>query len=159
MSDTPPKRATGPAIVPADVQLTPEQIARVIDAKARRDAAQAELDAWATPAGDLASNTVVLSFGVTSPVRPFHTPPRLTVDLARSTVTLDGTSHDVRSESALRWLAVLAAHPGLWISGRHLEDHDEELAGVRTDRLRRYLPEQILALIESDTGRGSRLRA
>jgi hypothetical protein len=35
-----------------------------------------------------------------------------------------GTEHDVRSEQALRWVKVLAEHPGEWISGPELEEHD-----------------------------------
>ena len=45
-------------------------------------------------------------------------PPRLTMDLPRKTLTLDGVTYDVASDNALRWVQVLAEHPGEWISGR-----------------------------------------
>jgi hypothetical protein len=84
--------------------------------------------------------------------------PRLTVDLARKTATLDGVSHDVSSDLALRWVKVLADHAGDWISGSELERYDESLIGARTDRLRKFLPDAILRLIDSETGKGSRIR-
>src|SRR5437016_2853069 len=58
--------------------------------------------------------------------------PRLTVDLARRTITLDGATYDVESVNALHWVEVLAEHPGEWISGKELERHDKELANTRT---------------------------
>jgi hypothetical protein len=84
-------------------------------------------------------------------------PPRLTVDLACKTVTLDGTKYDVSSENAIRWVKVLAEHPGEWISSSELTKYDSDLI-VRTDRLKRFLPTQVLALIEQRTGAGSRIR-
>ncbi len=84
--------------------------------------------------------------------------PRLTVDLARMIITLDGQEHEVTSESALRWVKVLADHAGEWISGKDLEKHDPELASTRTDRWRKFLPKPILSLIDSVTGKGSRIR-
>src|SRR5262245_32491966 len=93
-----------------------------------------------------------------APPRRRNGPRRLVVNLARMTVTLDGTSYDVPSENALRWVRVLVNHPGEWISGSCLGTHDADLIGVRTDRLRDHLPEEIVSLIESETGKGSRLR-
>lgn len=84
-------------------------------------------------------------------------PPRLTVDLACKTVTLDGTKYDVSSDNAIRWVKVLADHPGEWISGSELTKYDSDLI-VRTDRLKRFLPTQVRALIEQRTGAGSRIR-
>jgi hypothetical protein len=83
--------------------------------------------------------------------------PRLTVNVDQRTATLDGQTYDVKSQQALRWLKVLADRPGDWISSTHLHLIDPELDGVRTHRLRKYLPEPIADLIESDTGKGSRL--
>ncbi len=83
--------------------------------------------------------------------------PRITVDLQKRTVTFDGKTHDVTSEQALRWLKVLADRPGEWVSSKGLERYDPELLQVRTDHLRKYLPEEICFLIDSKTGAGSRL--
>ena len=84
-------------------------------------------------------------------------PPRLTVDLAKKTITLDGNPYDVDSENALRWVKVLAEHAGDWISSTGLKKHDSELDGCRPDRLKKHLPDAVLDLIESDTGKGSRM--
>jgi hypothetical protein len=84
--------------------------------------------------------------------------PRLTVDLARKTITLDGTPYDVDSDNALRWVKVLADHPGEWISGQDLEKYDSGLINAKTNRLRHFLPDAILSLIDSETGKGSRIR-
>jgi hypothetical protein len=85
-------------------------------------------------------------------------PLRLSVDLARMTITLGGAAYDVPSRAALRWVKVLSTHPGEWVSGTDLARHDPELDGTRTDRLRRHLPPEVLALIDSAPRRGSRLR-
>lgn len=84
-------------------------------------------------------------------------PPRLTVNIECKTVTLDGMLHDVTSDLTLRWVKVLTEHPGEWIASSKLKDHDQQLDGARTSRLRQYLPDAIGTLIESDTGKGSRL--
>jgi hypothetical protein len=84
--------------------------------------------------------------------------PRIVVELQKKTVTLDGKTHDVTSERALRWLKVLADRPGEWVSSKGLEGYDPELLQVRTDHLRKYLPAEICSLIDSKTGAGSRLR-
>jgi hypothetical protein len=83
-------------------------------------------------------------------------PPCLLVDLASNTATLNGTPYDVRSSQTLRWVKVLADHPGEWIAGPDLQTYDAELDGVRTDKLRPYLPSEIATLIDSSTGKGSR---
>jgi hypothetical protein len=83
--------------------------------------------------------------------------PRLTVNVDQRTATLDGRTYDVKSPRALRWLKVLADRSGDWISSADLYRFDPELDGVRTHRLRKYLPEPIADLIESDRGKGSRL--
>lgn len=83
---------------------------------------------------------------------------RLTVNLPKKQITLDGKEYDVRSDNALRWVRALARHPGDWVSGADLKEHDQELDGVRTDKQRRYLPAEILGLIDSETGKGSRIR-
>jgi hypothetical protein len=81
----------------------------------------------------------------------------LRVDLARRTVEFQGRVYDVRSPSALRWLAVLLARPGVWLAASDVGKIDLELDGARTNRLRRYLPAPVAALIESAAGVGSRL--
>jgi hypothetical protein len=83
---------------------------------------------------------------------------RLSVDLDRQTLTLDGIQFTVQSVRALRWVRVLAEHPGNWVSSKDLEESDQDLINVRTDKLRKYLPEAVLSLIDSDTGKGSRIR-
>jgi hypothetical protein len=86
-------------------------------------------------------------------------PPRLTVDLACLTITLDGHTYDVDSIQALRWVKVLADHPGEWISGPELKKHDTQLDGCRPDRhCKPHLPDNVLSLIDSDRRKGSRLR-
>jgi hypothetical protein len=84
--------------------------------------------------------------------------PRLNVDLARRTITLDGMVHEVHSALALRWVKVLAEHTDEWISSNELKNYDSELDGTRPDRLKRFLPPEILSLIDTDKSRGSRLR-
>lgn len=90
------------------------------------------------------------------PPPPPPPPPRLTVDLAKKQATLDGKSFDVSSENALRWIKVLAEHPGAWICGSELAKFDELLIGVRTDRLK--TPSAISDLIDCKPGTGSRIR-
>jgi hypothetical protein len=85
-------------------------------------------------------------------------PPRVAVDLPCKTITLDGATYDVASENALLWVQVLAERPGEWISGPELCKRDPRLLGARTDRLRKHLPAAILAVIDSDRGKGSRIR-
>jgi hypothetical protein len=74
------------------------------------------------------------------------------------TITLDGTGHDVTSQNALRWVKVLVEHPGEWISSAELKRYDSESQDNRTDRWREYLPEAVLSLIQSVTGKRSRVR-
>jgi hypothetical protein len=88
---------------------------------------------------------------------PSRSSDRLTVDLSKRVVILDGKPFDVASEQALRWVKVLADRPGVWVSSRELESLDTDLVGVRTDKLRRHLPVEILKMIESRPGTGSRL--
>ena len=83
---------------------------------------------------------------------------RLVVDIKCGSVTYDGRAYDISSVNALRWLKILAEHPGEWISGGDLERYDPELMSVRTSELRSFLPADILKLVESVTGKGSRLR-
>ena len=89
--------------------------------------------------------------------QPLSLPPRLTVDLAALSATLDGRRHDVRSEQALRWLKVLADNAGNWISAADCEKHDAELITPRVDRLRKQLPDELADLIDTSPGRGCRL--
>jgi hypothetical protein len=84
--------------------------------------------------------------------------PRLTVNLGALSASLDGQSFGVSSEQALRWVKVLADRPGDWISSAILHQLDPELDGTRTHRLKKFLPKPIADIIESDTGKGSRLK-
>src|SRR5262249_46887204 len=92
-----------------------------------------------------------------SPPPPPPPPPRLVVDLERMTATLDGTKYDVKSECALRWLKVLVEHPGEWISSTSLKKYDRVLQAPRITRWRKQLPDEISSLINSETGKGSRI--
>jgi hypothetical protein len=85
-------------------------------------------------------------------------PPRLTVDLACKTIMLDGVTHDVSSDLALRWVKVLAEHRNEWISSPELKIYDSELDGARPDRFKQFLPETIRSLIDANRKKGSRLR-
>lgn len=130
-----------------DVPLSPTGWADVQMAKATIRAAY---DAGNTATGfvidDLAS------------LRRAHEPsPRLSVSLAKRTVTLDGTTYDVASVQALRWVSVLLARPGAWVSCRDLKAHDTKLANVKTHRLKAKLPKALQVLIDSETGKGSRI--
>ena len=83
---------------------------------------------------------------------------RMTVNVERRTVILDGQPYDVTSQQALRWLKVLADHPDEWISAADLKGYDGELDGARTNKLKPFLPNCINKLITSKAGAGSRLK-
>jgi hypothetical protein len=83
---------------------------------------------------------------------------RLTVDLAKKVLTIDGTPHDVSSELALRWIRILAEAEGQWFSGKELESIDSHLMAARTDRLKKLLPRAIQKCIATKRGTGSRLK-
>jgi hypothetical protein len=99
-----------------------------------------------------------IDYAIVSAARPAASLSRLTVNLASGSVTLDGIRHDVFSVAALRWVKVLADHPAEWISAPELKNYDQELDGVRPDRLKKHLPQEILSLLKSDRRRGSRIR-
>jgi hypothetical protein len=81
------------------------------------------------------------------------------VNLERMTIALGDKTYDLTSMNALRWVKVLADHPGEWITAPKLILHDKELDGCRPDRhCKPYLPLAVLALIDSDRRKGSRLR-
>jgi hypothetical protein len=85
-------------------------------------------------------------------------PARITVDLARMQVTLDGVSMECDSVQALRLVKVYADHPDVWISASELKNHDYELDGAKPHVLKKRLPRVIASLIQSDRRKGSRLR-
>ncbi|MFO0791967.1 MAG: hypothetical protein U0805_21100 [Pirellulales bacterium] len=103
------------------------------------------------PLVDIASRECALIPEVDAP------PPPLVVDLEQQVVILKGTRHDITSPQAVRWIKVLADRVGQWVSGSDLVQFDNQLDGVRTDRLRKYLPPDIDQIIESRTGGGSRI--
>jgi hypothetical protein len=72
---------------------------------------------------------------------------------------LDGIVMDCDSKQALRWVKVLAEHQNVWISSTEMKTYDRELDGdpFRPDRLRDKLPPKILALIETNRRKGSRI--
>jgi hypothetical protein len=83
-------------------------------------------------------------------------PPRMSFDLAKGTITLDGIPYEISSPQAIRWVKVLAEHPGDWITGPELHHYDEDLAEPRTSRWRQALPEPISRWIETKGNKGSR---
>jgi hypothetical protein len=90
--------------------------------------------------------------------RPKQSPSvRITVDLARMQVTLDGVSMECNSVQALRLVQVYAEHPDVWISASELKNYDTELIGAKPHVLKKLLPLAIRSLIESDRRKGSRL--
>lgn len=142
----------------ADEQLT--RLSELVDAKWQRaftmpieEVAEWQARIRRERAKFLASGSELKN--VSSPETP---PPRLQVDLACMTVTLDGHKHELDSKQALRWIKVLAEHPGQWISKSELQGYDRELDGTRTDRLKKFLPADVSSLIESKTGKGTRIR-
>lgn len=82
---------------------------------------------------------------------------RLTVDLACKSLTLDGNNYNVSSERALRWVKILVDHSPAWVSSSELGKIDRDLCTNRTDKLKSYLPPEVLNLIDSQTGAGSRI--
>ncbi|HET6573040.1 MAG TPA: hypothetical protein VFG68_05515 [Fimbriiglobus sp.] len=141
------KRRSGDPPTRGDVALRPDQL---VDAQ--KDIAS--LDA-------MTANTVVRGWVLDLAAKHADAPPRpglrLSIDLDRLTVTLDGVTCDVRSILALRWLRVLADRPGVWVSGRELAHYDAQLDGALTSRLKKKLPECVRPLIRSESGRGSKL--
>jgi hypothetical protein len=85
-------------------------------------------------------------------------PRRLTVNLPARTLTLDGADHTVFSEAALRWVEILVDNAGEWVSSADLEKADRNLLNRRTDQYKHFLPKQVLRLIDSRRGLGSRIR-
>lgn len=79
------------------------------------------------------------------------------MDLPSKTLTLGGTTYSVASERALRWVQILTERPGVWVSSRELPGLDRELQDTRTDKYKKLLPAPVLAIIESQTGGGSRI--
>ncbi len=86
----------------------------------------------------------------TPPANRIKPQPRLQVDVDQKTVTLDGTPHKVSHEQAL-WLDALVKANGDWRSST-------ELNVTKPDRLKARLPKEIQKMIESTTGKGSRIR-
>jgi hypothetical protein len=96
------------------------------------------------------------SAGAVKPREPMA--PRLTVDLPSKMLTFDGTAYPVRSERALRWVKVLADRAPAWVSSKELSRLDRDLLADRTDKFKKSLPAEVLKLIDSQTGAGSRIR-
>lgn len=87
---------------------------------------------------------------------PPQVEPRLVVDIPKLTAILDGTPISLNSVQVARWLAVLSAKEGVWISGPNLKDHDKELDGARTDLLRKQLPRKLKSLVKTSKQHGAR---
>jgi hypothetical protein len=91
-----------------------------------------------------------------SPAPPAAPPPRIDVDVAAVTVTLDGKPYPVKQEGAILVQALLRKKG--WQSSHDLAKGVFELKGKRLDRIRDKLPEKIQALIETKPGAGYRLK-
>jgi hypothetical protein len=89
---------------------------------------------------------------------PSAPPKRLIVSIECLTVTLDDQTYEVDSLQAVRWMKVLSEHPGVWLTPTDVAGYDPELDGARLDRLKKFIPISVRDLIDSKTGRGSRLR-
>ena len=83
---------------------------------------------------------------------------RLTVNLKSRMLTLDGIDYNVASILALRWISALEGRAPEWVSSAELVDIDSELMNRRTDKLKRFLPPEVLELIESKPAIGSRIQ-
>jgi len=92
-----------------------------------------------------------------SPPPKESAPLRLTVDLARMQLTLDGICMDCDSVQALRLVKVYAEHPDVWISASELKNYNSELDGAKPHVLKKLLPPTIRSLIQSNRRKGSRL--
>jgi hypothetical protein len=78
--------------------------------------------------------------------------PRITVSLEPPQVVIDGTALAVRQDGAAM-VKILLDHRGDWVSSALAE------AGiVRSDRVKRDLPQQVQAVIESARSKGHRIR-
>ena len=95
----------------------------------------------------------------------FGTPPdrnrrgqdRMWVDIETREVSIDGVVHQIDSLSAIRWLHVMWQHANQWVSSTDLGGIDPELDGAAPHRFKGFFPKQILILIQSKPGTGSRL--
>lgn len=83
------------------------------------------------------------------PPSPPKPTPRLKVDTQTNCAVLDGTEHKLSTEQAL-FVNYLVEADGLWCSSTEMDI-------TKTDRLKRNLPESIRKMIESQTGKGSRI--
>lgn len=89
-----------------------------------------------------------------------HHVQRLVIDVNHDLAILDGVEHPVASKNALLFLQVLSEHPNEWISGADLgkgKFGDEYIGLSRPDKLKKFIPSELLAIIESQTGAGSKL--
>lgn len=94
----------------------------------------------------------------TQPPLPQEPPrPRLSVDLDRMEITLDGSVMGCDSKQALRVLKVYADHPREWIRAADLKGYDPELDGAKPHVLKKNLPAPVRSLIQSSKQLGSRL--
>jgi hypothetical protein len=86
-------------------------------------------------------------------------PPRLTVNLPGMTVTLDDNTYNTDSKQALRWLQILADHPGEWLSSTECAtlSNDALMGDYRPHRLMHKLPEPVRTLIETNRRKGYRI--
>jgi hypothetical protein len=99
----------------------------------------------------------VAEIGKQPPPRQEPPRPRLTVNLNRMEITLDGVVMECDSPQALRLLNVYASHPGEWILAAELTDYDAQLDGAKPHVLKKYLPDSVRSLLQSHKQKGSRL--
>ena len=90
-----------------------------------------------------------------SPPRPKPKPPqRMNVDVNKCTVELDRKTYAVTPDQAA-WLSRLIIEGGGWVSSSAIEF--AKGSRPRIDRLKKRLPQQLQAVIESKTGAGYRV--
>ena len=93
---------------------------------------------------------------LTSEYLSFKAECPLEIDSKKKLAILHGERHPI-SEDAVRYLPILIAAGGGWVSAEDVDKIDPALEGVRLDRLRKSLPDPVRALVESKPGTGSRL--
>lgn len=75
-----------------------------------------------------------------SVMRAKHT---LEADIERMTLTFDGKTFSVTSESAIRFVKVLADNEGVWIKASALKNYDSVLDLCKPRTLRKFIPKPI----------------
>ena len=78
---------------------------------------------------------------------------RVHVDETAGVIIIDGKRYSTTSERAARWIGKLVDAGGDWVSAA--SDLPDDLR--RPDKYRCYLPDDVLAIVETVDGKGSRI--